>query len=203
MSIPSSGSSTLLSASKTSSRDAIGTRVPRQAVLRELVPRCAGIHERAVLRPDLRIAVERAEPDRDLVTLGPVPAEETGAANRAENLRRRATLGPEDTQQLLALEQSEPLPRNSPLREAEGARVLAAERAVAMVRPAEGQIDLEAHAAAEAASRERQQEPGRRTSSRRSRAKKWKPSTRRTQLQRVHITSECVRALSEKKRNPR
>ena len=29
------------------------------------------------------------------------------------------------------------------------------------------------------------------------------PSTNRTQLQRVHITSECVRALSARKRTPR
>ena len=40
------------------------------------------------------------------------------------------------------------------------------------------------------------QYPSRRTSSRRSRAKKWIPSMNRTQLQRVHMTSECVRALS-------
>ena len=40
------------------------------------------------------------------------------------------------------------------------------------------------------------QKPSRRTSSRRSRAKKWMPSTKRTQLQRVHMTSECVRAES-------
>src|SRR5438445_662102 len=45
--------------------------------------------------------------------------------------------------------------------------------------------------------------PRRRTSSRRSRTKKWIPSTKRTQLQRVHITSECVRALSARKRTPR
>src|SRR5207244_12735121 len=49
----------------------------------------------------------------------------------------------------------------------------------------------------------RDQYPSRRTSSRRSRAKKWIPSTNRTQLQRVHMTSECVRALSARKRTPR
>ena len=38
--------------------------------------------------------------------------------------------------------------------------------------------------------------PSRRTSSFRSRAKKWMLSAKRTQLQRMHITSECVRALS-------
>jgi hypothetical protein len=40
------------------------------------------------------------------------------------------------------------------------------------------------------------QYPSNRTSSRRSDAKKWMPSTKRTQRQRVHMTSECVRALS-------
>src|SRR5262249_42775205 len=47
------------------------------------------------------------------------------------------------------------------------------------------------------------QYPSSRTSSRRSRAKKWIPSTKRPQWQRVHITSECVRALSARKRTPR
>src|SRR3954468_22478709 len=42
-----------------------------------------------------------------------------------------------------------------------------------------------------------------RTSSRRSRAKKWMPSTNRTQLQRVHMSSEGVRGLSARKRTPR
>src|SRR6266511_1136002 len=108
MSIPSSGSSTERSTSRTSSRVGMGTRVPRQAVLREL----------------------------------------------------------------FSLEQPKLLTRNAALREAESARVLAAERAMAMVCAPEGQLDLEAHAAAEAAPRERHQKPSSRTSSRRSRAKK-------------------------------
>src|SRR5436305_4636174 len=48
----------------------------------------------------------------------------------------------------------------------------------------------------------RGQNPISRTSSRRSRAKKWIPSTKRTQLQRVHMSSEYVRALSARKRTP-
>jgi hypothetical protein len=135
----------------------MGSRVPRQAVLREHVPRSAGIYERVVLRPDLRIAVQRAEPDRDLRAVGPVAAEEARAADRAEDLRRRAALGPEDAQELLAREQPELLPRNAPLREAERARVLAAERAMAMIRPPERQVDLEADTPTETASRESQQ----------------------------------------------
>src|SRR5215210_7949779 len=151
MSIPSSGSSTERSASMTSSRVGIGSRVPRQAVLREHVPRGAGVHERVVLRPDLRIAVERAEPDRDLIAVGPVAAEEARAARRAEDLRRRAAVGPVDAEQLLALAQPEALARDASLRQPERPRVLAAERAVAMVGAQEGRVDLEAHAAAEAA----------------------------------------------------
>jgi len=65
--------------------------------------------------------------------------------------------GLKDAQELLALEQPELLARNAPLREAERARVLAAERAMAVIRPAEGQVDLEADASAEAASRESHQ----------------------------------------------
>src|SRR5438094_6152193 len=152
MSIPSSGSSTARSASITSSRVGIRrSRVSRQAVLRELVPRRARVDERVVLRPDPRVAVQRAEPDRDLVAFWPVRAEERRAADRAERFDRCSALGLEDSQQLFALEQPELLARHASLRQSEGARVLAAERAVAVVRSAEGQVDLEAHAAAETA----------------------------------------------------
>src|SRR5215213_7824630 len=120
MSIPSSGSSTPRSASSTSSRVGIGTRVSRQAVLGELVPRRAGLDERVVLRPDLRIAVERAESDRDLVAVGPVAAEEARAARRAEDLHRGSPFRPEDLKQLLPVEQPKPLARYATLREAEG-----------------------------------------------------------------------------------
>src|SRR2546430_2395046 len=89
MSIPSSGSSTARSASITSSRVGIRrSRVSRQAVLRELVPRRTRVDEGVVLRPDLRVAVQRAEPDRDLLPLGPVSPEERRAADRAERLHR-------------------------------------------------------------------------------------------------------------------
>src|SRR5438067_13295674 len=156
MSIPSSGSSTARSASITSSRVGIRrSRVSRQAVLRELVPRRTRVDEGVVLRPDLRVAVQRAEPDRDLLALGPVSPEERRAADRAERLHRGAALGLEDAQELLALHQPELLSRHAPLRQAEGARVLAAKRAVAVIRPAERQLDLEAHASAEAAAADR------------------------------------------------
>src|SRR2546423_8626543 len=123
MSIASSGSSTARSASITSSRDGIRrSRVSRQAVLRELVPQRTRVDERVVLRPDLRIAVERAEADRDLVALRPVRTEERGAADRAERLHRGPALRLEDAQQLLALQQPELLSRHTPLRQAEGAR---------------------------------------------------------------------------------
>src|SRR5256885_6511506 len=151
MSIPSSGSSTARSASITSSRDGIRrSRVSRQAVLRELVPQRTRVDERVVLRPDLRIAVERAEADRDLVALGPVRAEERRAADRAERLDRGPACRLEDAQQLIALHEPELLARHSPLGEAEGARMLSTVGAVTVVRPAERQLDLEAHARAEA-----------------------------------------------------
>src|SRR5213592_2384620 len=122
MSIPSSGSSTLRSASITSSRVGIRwSRVSRQAVVRELVPHGARIDERVVLRPDLRVTVKRAEPDRDLVAFGPVGAEEARAADRAEDLPRRSALGLEDAQQLLALEQPEMLARHPALGQPERA----------------------------------------------------------------------------------
>src|ERR1051325_8333606 len=204
MSIPSSGSSTERSASMTSSRVGIRrSRVSRQAVVGEVVPRRAGVHERVVLRPDLRVAVERAEPDRDLVALGLVRAEERRPADGAERLDRGPAFRLEDADQLFACEQPELLARHAALGLAEGAGMLAAERAVAVIRPRERQVDLEANTAAETATSKSHQLRGRRTSSRRSRAKKWMPSTKRTQLQRVHITSECVHALSAWKRTPR
>src|SRR5689334_7968047 len=184
MSIPSSGSSTPRSASSTSSRVGIGLRVSRQAILREHVPRSPGIHERVVLRPDLRVAVERAQPNRDLVAVRPVAAEETGAADRAKDLDRSALGRGVHTQQLLAGKQAEPLTRDPALREAEGARMLATAGAVAVVRAPERRLDLEADAAAETAALDRHLNPSSRTSSRRSLAKKWIPSTKRTQLQR-------------------
>src|SRR3954468_21142714 len=106
MSIPSSGSSTARSASNTSSRVGIRrSRVSRQAVLRELVPRSPRVDEGVVLRPDLRVAVEGAEADRDLVALGPVASEEARAADRAEDLLRDAARWLEHAQELLALQQ--------------------------------------------------------------------------------------------------
>src|SRR5204863_3345858 len=106
MSIPSSGSSTARSASITSSRVGIRrSRVSRKAVVRQLVPRRARIDERVVLRPDLRVAVQRAESYRDLVPVRPVPAEDARAADRAEDLPCGPALGLEDAQELLALEQ--------------------------------------------------------------------------------------------------
>src|SRR5690242_5262966 len=156
MSIPSSGSSTARSASITSSRVGIRrSRVSRQAVVGELIPRRAGIDERVVLRPDLRIAVERSEPDRDLVALGPECAEERRAAHGAERLHRSSALGLEDADQLLAGQQPELVARDAALGLAERARVLAAERAAAVIRAPERQLDFEAHAAAQAASRDR------------------------------------------------
>src|SRR6266496_5347404 len=138
MSIPSSGSSTARSASITSSRVGIRrSRVSRQAVLRELVPRRTRVDERVVLRPDLRIAVERAEPDRDLVAFGPVRAEKRRAADRAESLHRRPAFRLEYPQQLLSLQQPKLLSRDASLREAERPRMLAAERAVTVVRASE------------------------------------------------------------------
>src|SRR5919201_1192124 len=152
MSIPSSWSSTARSASITSSRVGIRPRVSRQAVVRELVPRRARVHERVVLRPDPGVAVERAETDRDLVSLGPLAAEEARAADGAEHLDRSAAFGPKHAQQLLPGEQPELLLRHAPVREAEGAGMLPAERAVAVVRAPERELDLELNAAAEEAS---------------------------------------------------
>ena len=125
-------------------------RIPRQPVVRELLPVGAKVHEGVVLRPDLRVAVERAEPDRDLVPLRPVAAEEARSTDRAEDFRR-ATVGSVDPEQLLPREQPELPAGDAALRQAEGAGVLAAARAVTVARPTERQLDLEANAAAEAA----------------------------------------------------
>src|SRR5437870_4564693 len=99
-------------------------------------------------RPDLRVAVERAEPDRGHVSFGPLAAEEARAALRAEGLDP-AAFGTVHANQLLALEQPDLLHRDVPDGEPERTRVLAAARAVAVDRAREGQRHLEADAPAE------------------------------------------------------
>src|SRR4051812_15454072 len=100
-------------------------------------------------RPDPRVTVERAEPDPDLVALGPLVPEQARAADRAERLHP-PVFGPVDADQLLALHEPEPLARHAALRLAEGAGVLPAARAVAVARPEKRRGHLEANAAAEA-----------------------------------------------------
>src|ERR1051325_5212665 len=191
MSIPSSGSSTERSASMTSSRVGIRrSRVSRQAVVGEGVPRRAGVHERGVLRPDLRAAVERAEPDRDLVALGLVRAEERRPADGAERLDRGPAFRLEDADQLFACEQPELLARHAALGLAEGAGMLAAERAVAVIRPRERQVDLEANTAAETATSKSHQLRGRGTSSRGSRGEKWMGAPHGTHAQPGPLNTE-------------
>src|SRR4051794_10623898 len=108
-----------------------GLVVARQPVVRELLPGRLRGDERVERRPDPRVAVERAEPDPDLVALGPLVPEQARAADRAERLYPSA-LGAVDADQLLALQQLEPFARHAPLGLAEGPGVLAAARAVAV-----------------------------------------------------------------------
>ena len=73
------------------------------------------------LRADAGVAVERPEPDGDLVAFRPFPAEQARAADRAEGLHASA-VRPEDADQLLTGEQAKALARNASLRAAERAR---------------------------------------------------------------------------------
>src|SRR5437764_12354505 len=128
--------------------------VAGQAVVRELLPRRARGDEEVELRTDPRVAVERPEADRDLVTLRPLVPEQARAAVRAESLHAPA-VRPVDADQFLAGEQAEALTRDAPLGSAERARMLAATRAVAMVGPEERRGHLEADGPAQARSPER------------------------------------------------
>src|SRR5205814_1783863 len=123
--------------------------VAREPVFRELLPRRVRGDERVELRPDARVAVQRPEPDPDLVALGPLVAEEARAADRAERLHAPLAR-PVDADQLLALDQAKAFARDATLGPAEGAGVLATPRAVTVAGPEERRGDLELHAAAEA-----------------------------------------------------
>jgi hypothetical protein len=124
--------------------------VARETVIRDLIPRRPRGDKGVELWADTRLAVERAEADRDFIALWPLRTEQARAADRAEGLHASAAGRPEDADQLLAGEQAEPRARDASLCPAEGARVLSAPRAVAVVRPAEGCRHLESDAAAEA-----------------------------------------------------
>ena len=126
----------------------------REPVIRKLVPRRPRVDKDVGLRPELRIVVQGAEPDRDLVPLRPVATEQARAARGAERLHLAVSRS-KDADQLLALKQPELLARNASLREAERPGVLAAARAVAVDGDPKRQRHLEANAAAEAAAMDR------------------------------------------------
>jgi hypothetical protein len=128
--------------------------VARKTVVRELIPRRARCNEGVKLRPDSGVRVERAEADRHLVALGPLRAEEAGAADQTEGLYA-SVVRPEDADQLLPGKQTEPVAGDPSLSSAEGARVLSAPRAVAVIGPAKRCRHLEADAATEAGALER------------------------------------------------
>src|SRR4029453_11066595 len=91
------------------------------------------------------VAVQRPEPDGDLVAFRPFPAEQACAANRAEGPHASVARS-EDADQLLTGEQAKALARNASLRTAERPGVLPAARAVAVIGPEEGGRHLEAEA---------------------------------------------------------
>jgi hypothetical protein len=94
------------------------------------------------------VAVECAEPHRDLLAVRPLVSKQARAADRTERLHGSTTCGSVDANQLCALEQVKALACDAGLQQARRARVAAAERAVAVVGPAEGEDQLEAHPAA-------------------------------------------------------
>src|SRR5947208_15680812 len=125
--------------------------MPRQAVVRQFEPRRRGVDEDVRARPDARIVIEQSEPNRHLVPVGPVAAEEARAAFHAEDLRLRRGIGSVDVEQLLAAQEPEPLLRDTSLRQPERTGMLAAARAMAMDGDPERRRRLERHAAAKTA----------------------------------------------------
>jgi hypothetical protein len=67
-----------------------------------------------------RIVVERPKSDRDLVSVGPVPAEQTRSAHRTEGFHT-SILWSKRADQLLAGQEAEPGTRDASLCSAEGA----------------------------------------------------------------------------------
>ena len=126
---------------------------------RESAPRARRVHELPVLRPDRRVAVERAEAHRDLGVGERVAAEQRRAAVRAEQLRY-ARRRPERAQPLLALQEPEAALRHAPVRRGAGAGAPLAACAVAVAGRQERRGDLEAHRAAQASALERRRREG-------------------------------------------
>jgi hypothetical protein len=94
--------------------------VARETVARELIPGRSRSDERVELRPDTRLAVERAEADRYFFALRPLRAEQARAADRTEGLHT-SIVRPEDADQLFAGKQAEPVARDASLASTEGA----------------------------------------------------------------------------------
>jgi hypothetical protein len=123
--------------------------IPRQPIVRNLVPWRPRRDEGVELRLSARVPVERAEADRDLVALRPLSTEQARAADGTERFDT-TVVRPEDADQLLPGEQAKPFARDAPLRSAERTRVLSTAGAVAVIRPAEGCRHLESNATAKA-----------------------------------------------------
>ena len=107
------------------------------------------------LRPDLWVVVEGAEPNRDLVSVGPGAPKQARAADAAKDLDGGSALRLVDTEKLLSGEEPKLLPRHSTLRQAEGAGMLATERAVTVARTAKRKGYLEPDTPTKAASADR------------------------------------------------
>ncbi len=75
--------------------------VARETVIRDFIPGRSRGDEGAELRPDTRVGVERAKADRHFLALGPLRAEQAGAADRTEGLHA-SIIRPEDADQLLS-----------------------------------------------------------------------------------------------------
>ena len=103
----------------------------------------------------VRVAVERAEPNADHLGVDGAAAPERRAAVRAELLEEAAVAGVVRADELLAGQQSERAGRDPCRRGGGGAGAALAPRAVAVAGRDERLVDLEAHAAAEAAAGER------------------------------------------------
>ena len=118
-------------------RKVIGDRVPRRAISDKGMK----------LRPNSWIIIERAHANRNLRSVRPITAEQTGAAVDTKRFYRALALSV-NPDQLFALQQAELFAQHTCLRAYSGPGMLAAAIAMTMAGLKEKRIHFKAHAAA-------------------------------------------------------
>jgi hypothetical protein len=115
-------------------------------VIRDRVPRRAITDKSMKLRPNSWIVIEGAHANRYLRAVGPITAEQTGAAVNTKRLHGALAFSI-NLDQFLALQQAELFPPHPRLRAYSGPGMLATAITMTMTGLKERRIDFKAHAA--------------------------------------------------------